>query len=307
MSERKEMFLSGLLLSALIIGAIVAAIKMGVHIETAEPAAAAEEITEAVKCGAIVWKQDTPTPTEPEELTRMICENMHDKPAAIAEHYSETEAGTPTPQPTAAPTATNTPTPKPTKTPTPKPTKTPTPKPTKTPTPAPILNTDADGYKPGTTGTKKVSGSGHAWKPYARHTAITAKGSPQYKLQKIAKTDSNGLRYVTDPDGVKRYCVALPVYWAGGTAEDIGRCFDVTMKNGAVLHCVLGDVKKQEHSKDGAGRFGSRGELLEFQVDQERLPDNVRRSGDISSLGGAFDGEPAAVTVYGFFIDGFGG
>lgn len=298
MNERKEMLLSGVLLFSLIAAGLVACLKLGVRIETEKPTAAAEPVTEQVECGSIVWKQEAAA-EDPEELTCTISEKMHEP--------TPTVTSTPTPEPTAAPTATNTPTPKPTKTPTPKPTKAPTPKPTKTPTPAPIRNTDADGYKPGTTGTKTVKQGGHAWKPYARYTAITAKNSPQYRLQKIAKTDSNGLRYVYDPEGVKRYCVALPVYWAGGTYADIGRCFDVVMANGAVLHCCLGDIKKQEHSQDGAGRFGSRGELLEFQVDQKELPEIVRNAGDISKLGGDFEGEAKEIRVFDFFIDGFGG
>lgn len=246
-----------------------------------EQAAAAEE--EDTETGRIIWAQ-TPTATDTPKPTRTPI------PEPTATNTPESTS-TPTPEPT----ATNTPTPKP------------TPKATNTPTPAPILNTDADGYKPGIVGTKKVPQGGHAWKPYARHTAITKKSSPQYRLQQKAKTDSNGLRYVYDSDGVKRYCVALPVYWAGGTFEDIGRCFDVVMENGAVLHCCLGDIKKQEHSQDGAGRFGSHGELLEFQVDQNKIPDIVRKSGDISRLGGAFEGEAVSITAFDAFIPGFGG
>jgi hypothetical protein len=250
--------------------------------EHPEQAAAAEE--EDTQTGRIVWAH---TPTATDTPT----------PAPTA-----TETPTPTkgPKTSATPTFTATPSPEPTNTPTPKPTKTPTPKPTKTPTPAGEKKTTA-------AGTKKVERGGHDWKPYARHTAITAKSSPQYALQKKAKTDDNGLRYVYDPEGVKRYCVALPVYWAGGTLEDIGRCFDVVMENGAILHCCLGDLKKREHSQNGAGKFGAHGELLEFQVDQSKLPDIVRKCGDISRLGGAFEGEAVEIRVFDLFIEGFGG
>ena len=250
-----------------------------------EQAAAAEE--EDTETGRIVWAH-TPTATDTPKPTRTPT------PEHTATNTPEpTATSTPTPEPTA------TSTPKPTNTP--KPTKTPTPKPTKAPTPT------KSQYKPGTAGKQMVERGGHEWKPYARYTAITNKTSPQYKLQQKAKTDENGLRYVYDEDGVKRYCVALGVKWAGGTFEDIGRCFDVEMANGAILHCCLGDIKKVEHSQDGAGRFGSRGELLEFQVDQNKLPDIVRKSGDISRLGGAFEGEAVSITAYDAFIPGFGG
>lgn len=199
-------------------------------------------------------------------------------------------------------TPTLTPTPKPTETPLPTPTATNTPVPTKKPTNTPTPTkkptaTPKTTYKEGKAGTFDVPDGKHDWKPYARYTAITAKSSPQYQLQKIAKTDDNGLRYVT-VDGEKRYCVALPVYWAGGTFADIGRCFDVVMKNGATIHCVLGDLKKIEHSQNGEGKFGANGELLEFQVDQNKLPDIVRKSGDVSRLGGAFEGNADKIIVY---------
>lgn len=281
--ERKEMIKSGVIFTALVAALIACCIKLGVHIETREEAAAEPTITETVECGAVVWAPD-PEATERASFEK-TCTNTPTPTKGPKTSATPTFTATPTPEPT----ATSTPTP------TPKPTKTPTPKPTKAP------------KQSGTVGTKTVPGGGHDWKPYARHTAITAKSSPQYRLQQIAKTDSNGLRYVYGPDGVKRYCVALPVYWAGGTLDDIGRCFDVTMRNGETIHCCLGDLKKPEHSQNGEGKFGAHGELLEFQVDQSKLPEIVRKCGDISRLGGAFEGEAATITVLDFYVDGFGG
>ena len=154
---------------------------------------------------------------------------------------------------------------------------------------------------------KKVPSGNHSWKPWARHTAITNKSSQQYKLQKKAKTDSNGLRYCIDKNGEKRYCVALGVYWCGGNPEDIGRCFDVVMENGAILKCCLGDVKKVKNSQKGEGKFGSKGELLEFQAEGAKLVKVVKESGDVSRLGGAFEGNAKKIIVYNEFIPGFGG
>lgn len=233
-----------------------------------------------------------PTPTEAikiifvDDLPQAVLADPTDTPAPTENAYfPETCTIAPTQTPLPTPTATQKPTS------TPKPTNTPAP--TKKPTAAPKPT-----YSEGKAGTYKVEEGAHDWKPYARYTAITNKSSRQYQLQQIAKTDENGLRYVTDADGVKRYCVALGVAWAGGKPSDIGRCFDVKMKNGAVLHCVLGDVKKIEHSEGSAGRFGSNGELLEFQVDLQKLPENVKKSGDVSKLGGAFEGNAATITVY---------
>lgn len=206
--------------------------------------------------------------------------------------------------PTTAPTATN----KPTPTPEPTATNTPTPAPTatNTPTPAPTRKTVA--LERGKPGNYKTPADGtHRWKPWAWYTAITATDSPQWRLQQIAKTDENGLRIVKDPNGVERFCIAMEPAWAGGTSKDIGRCVDLVMESGAVLHCVLADTKKVENSKDRAGVYGKHGELAEFLVDGTKLNPAAKRSGTVSSIGGAFSEEATEVRVFDFFIDGFGG
>ena len=252
------------------------------------------------------WKVDwgvdeTPT-VEPSPTEGMGISISRAKPT---DWNSPTPTFTITPEPTATPTptfvVTNTPTP----TPIPKPTKTPTPKPTKTPTPRPTQKITQSAYPC----EKTVPRGGHSWKPWARHTAITNKKSPQYRMQKdYAKTDSsNGLRYCIDPYGEKRYCVALNEYWCGGDSSDIGRCFDVVMANGATIKCCLGDTKRTEKSQNGEGKFGSKGELLEFQAEGKVLKKYLGEAGDISNLGGAFVGEAVKIIAYDYFITGFGG
>lgn len=197
-----------------------------------------------------------------------------------------------TPVPTFTPTPTNTPTP------------TLEPTPTNTPTPTPTVVVKAS-YKYGSAGTRKCEINGtHTWKPWANYTAITAKNSPQWRLQQIATTDELGRRVVKDPNGVTRFCVALPVYWAGGTYKDIGRCFDVKMVNGAVLHCCLGDTKKIEHSLNGEGKYGRKGEILEVQCDGEKLIFAVKNSGNCSNFSDEWKGEVESITAFDIFIDG---
>ena len=154
-------------------------------------------------------------------------------------------------------------------------------------------------YQRGVPGIYSVPQGGHSWKPWANYHAITALDSPQYRLQQIAKTDENGLRYIIDNEGVKRICVAMPVAWCGGTSYDIGRLFDVYMANGSVLTCILGDTKKIENSQNKQGMFGKHGELMEFQVDEVALHPGARKSGTISSIGGAYEGEAVKIVVYG--------
>lgn len=242
----------------------------------------------------------TPSPTPEEDDDPIQVVFISGIPTAVLRDATPTCTCTPTCTPTIAPTCTEKPVER-ISTPTPTNTPTPTRKPTEKPSRA-----KAD-YSEGKQGTYKAEVNGtHAWKPYARYTAIKNTSSRQYKLQQIAKTDSLGRRYVTDGSGIHRYCVALGTAWAGGSPSDIGRCVDLVMVNGATLHCVLGDIKKVEHSKGGEGRYGSNNELVEFQVDMDKLPDVVRNSGDCSYFGSDFEGEVKAVIVYDHWVSGFG-
>jgi len=196
----------------------------------------------------------------------------------------------PIPVPTETPTPTMTPTFTPS--PSPSPTFTPTPSPSPTPSPIPYV-------------VKEVE-KGHPFKPMTGYWAYNAKGTAQHALQKAAKTDERtGIRVVTDPLEVERYCVALGTYWCGGHPEHIGRCLDVYMVNGAVLHCVLADVKKQEDTKGGKNRYGKENnDILEFIVDERYLPKGVY--GDISDVGSEFEGDVSSIIVYDEWIEGFG-
>ncbi len=222
-----------------------------------------------------------------EEPTPKRAEDPDDKTGRI--YWADPDA----PDVTAAITSTPTPTATPRPTSTPKPTQAPTstPEPTTTPEPTP-----------------KQAGKGHTFKPYTRYTAYNLKSSQQYKLQQIAKTAENGIRVVTDPLGNDRYCVALGTAWAGGQPKHIGRCLDVYMENGAVLRCVLADVKRQEDTVDGANLYGkTNNDVLEFIVDGAKIPKEVTRTGNVSNAGPEFVGGVAKIVVFDFWIEGFGG
>lgn len=214
---------------------------------------------------------------------------------------------TSTPTPTCTPTSTPIPTATPTFTPTPSPTATPKPTKTPTPTPKPSNSSKTVPYPTGAVGTKYTDDpNGHTWKPYARYQKITDKNSVEYKLREKEKTDENGMRYLIDPNGVKRYCIALEPMWAGGRSVDIGRCVDILMTNGSTLHCVLCDCKRTEKSWKKEGWYGSQGELIEFIVDMDKLPDKPRLNGDISFLSKEFEGGITSITVLDLYIEGFG-
>lgn len=222
-----------------------------------------------------------------EEPTPKRAEDPDDKTGRI--YWADPNA----PDVTAAITNTPTPTATPWPTSTPKPTQAPTstPEPTTTPEPTP-----------------KQAGKGHTFKPYTRYTAYNLKSSQQYKLQQIAKTAENGIRVVTDPLGNDRYCVALGTAWAGGQPKHIGRCLDVYMENGAVLRCVLADVKRQEDTVDGANLYGkTNNDVLEFIVDGAKIPKEVTRTGNVSNAGPEFRGGVTKIVVFDLWIEGFGG
>ena len=240
----------------------------------------------------------TATPTE----CPVVIVFVDDLPQAVA------FSATPTPRSTATPTFT------PTATPTVAPTATTRPtesvkKPKAANTPAPTKKPQETAkivaYPTGHPGTQYTDDpDGHTWKPYARYWKITKEGSVEYKLRCMESTADNGLRIVQDPNGVWRYCIALEPQWAGGRSVDIGRCIDIQMTNGAVLHCVLADVKTHEKSYKQEGRYGSRGELIEFIVDETKLPERVH--GDISNVSKEFSGGIVSVTVLDLYITGFG-
>lgn len=257
----------------------------------------------------ITWEQETvgvdsapavtdvlesPTPTPTEEIRIVFVDDI---PVAVM-----TDLPTATPTNTVAPTAT--PTEMPTATPTmdQKPTK--AVKPTNTPTPTEKpKQSESVRYTKGSAGTREADTDGtHGYKPWARHTAVTNKSSRQYKLEQIAITDAVGRRVVKDPNGEWRFLIALPVYWAGGTAEDIGRCVDIKMANGAVLKCVLADIKKIENSQGGQGKYGKKGEIIEVICDKSKLIDAVRDSGDASRFGAEWVGDVKEVTALDLFI-----
>lgn len=194
----------------------------------------------------------------------------------------------PFPVPTVIPTQSPTPSP----TMTPSPTFTPSPSPSPSPTPSPIPK-------------GKAVEKGHSFKPYTGHWAYNLHGSAQHSLQKVCRTAENGIRVAVDPYGVERYCVALGTFWAGGQPKDIGRCLDVYMINGAVLHCVLADVKRQEDAKGNKyGRVNN--DLLEFIVDEKVLSKAVKECGNVSKAGDEFVGDAWQIVVLDYWIEGFG-
>lgn len=110
-----------------------------------------------------------------------------------------------------------------------------------------------------------------SWMPY---TAITASGSPQYKMQRrYGYTGKYGIRMVKG-----RFCVAIGSHFK----IRIGQYFDLVLANGTVIKCILGD-EKADRDTDGSNIFSRNGCCSEFLIDRGSLARSIRLSGDVSS------------------------
>lgn len=127
------------------------------------------------------------------------------------------------------------------------------------------------------------------FKSYMDYTTITSKNSKQYKLQQECSTDSNGLRTFNG-----YYTVAVGTAFGVG----VGDYIDVTLDTGAVLHCIVGDMKQNAHVGANRMQVSGNGNVVEFIVETGKLDIDVKRSGDISNISG-FEGDVVTVTVLG--------
>ena len=125
------------------------------------------------------------------------------------------------------------------------------------------------------------------------YRTITDGSSVQYQLQETARTDLYGFRRSDD----ERYMVALGTYYAG---QEAGRRLTVVFDNGESINCVVGDIKADCHT-DESNRFCEVGDelgcILEFIVDVDKLPEDVRISGDCSKV---FPGEIVSIVKENF-------
>lgn len=127
------------------------------------------------------------------------------------------------------------------------------------------------------------------FKSYMPYTSITSKSSPQYKLQQSAYTGTYGIRQYGN-----RYCVAI------GTAfnADVGTYFDLILENGAVIPCIVADIKANNHTDSNNMVTIANGCLTEFIVDSSALNRNAKRMGDISYCNKDWDSRVEKIRVY---------
>jgi len=125
------------------------------------------------------------------------------------------------------------------------------------------------------------------FKAYMGYKAITNRSSTQWKLQQDAVTDENGFRRLGS-----YYMVAMGTFYA----PQCGRVFEVTLENGTVFQCVVGDVKSDMHT-DSLHQHRN-GNVIEFIVDTNKISEICKRMGDMSYAEGlGFDSKISSIVL----------
>lgn len=134
----------------------------------------------------------------------------------------------------------------------------------------------------------KISSKG--FKSFMQYTSIKDKSSLQYKLQnKFAYTGDYGIRQVNS-----RYCIAI------GTAFDanIGTYVDLFLENGAMIPCIVADIKSDKDTSDDNITTIQNRCVSEFVVELSLLHKRAKRDGDISSCCEEWDSPVNMIRIY---------
>lgn len=124
------------------------------------------------------------------------------------------------------------------------------------------------------------------WYALEPYTSIDNEHSSQYALQQMCTTGiSTGIRLYEDSEGEVYYCAAL----GSAYGRDIGDAWEVTLDNGESFRIIYADYKD-----DGKTEFfghpcrNAREQpctnVIEFIVEWEKLPSEVRERGSMSKL-----------------------
>ena len=137
-------------------------------------------------------------------------------------------------------------------------------------------------------------GKEKSFKSYMGYQYITSKNSKQYLLKEQYVLDENTGIYMING----RYCCALGSYYT----TDIGIVFDIVMKSGSIIPCILADSKSDSHT-DYLNQYTLlNNSIVEFVVNEDVLIPKIStqwgNTGDISYLGGIFEGEIDFIRIY---------
>jgi len=125
-------------------------------------------------------------------------------------------------------------------------------------------------------------------KTYMDYRKITDTSSEQYKLQqnKDCYTTDTGFRKVNE-----YYCIAVGTHYS----NNIGDKLIIHMENGESFKAIVADIKDDKHTDETNRQHRKDGSVIEFVVDTRKLPELVRKMGDISYMNETFKGEIKAI------------
>ena len=134
----------------------------------------------------------------------------------------------------------------------------------------------------------------NSFKSYMGYQHITDKTSSQYALKSQYILDYETGIYTVDG----RYCCALGSYYS----TNIGIYFDIIMTSGSVIPCILADCKDDKHTDELNQYTMSNNSVVEFIVKENVLIPKISNewgnTGDVSYLGGIFEGEIDYIRIY---------
>jgi len=112
-----------------------------------------------------------------------------------------------------------------------------------------------------------------SFKSYTNYHCLNRK-SPQWKMQKKATTDKNGLRKIDDD-----YLVAMGSYYS----KKLGERFEITLSSGNTFTVRICDFKSDKHTNKTHQYTTENGCAIEFYVD-DNLNKNIKKAGSVSAL-----------------------
>ena len=128
------------------------------------------------------------------------------------------------------------------------------------------------------------------FKSYMSYKCITSTSSPQYKLQRQkAVTGKYGIRQING-----RYCVAIGSHFA----RRVGTLFDLILKNGTIIPCILSDQKSDKDTDSQNIVTRHNGCLSEFIIDPNALKHEANKMGDISYCNEKWNSPVKKIRVY---------
>lgn len=128
------------------------------------------------------------------------------------------------------------------------------------------------------------------FKSYMSYKCITSTSSPQYKLQRQkAVTGKYGIRQING-----RYCVAIGSHFT----KRVGTLFDLILKNGTIIPCILSDQKSDNDTDSQNIVTRHNGCLSEFIIDPNALKHEANKMGDISYCNEKWNSPVKKIRVY---------